>query len=70
MMPSKIQPLHKWGATACLTAARDEIPNDEQVLVLSYNEDHQSYMMSANMNHAQALWLVEHIKQQILSGTT
>jgi hypothetical protein len=67
-MTASISVIHKWGATACLEAAKQAIPNDEKLLILSYDENQQSYCMSANLTHAEGLWLLEQAKFKILRG--
>jgi hypothetical protein len=67
-MTASISVIHKWGANACLEAAKQEIPNHEKLLILTYDEEGQSYCMSANLTHAEALWLLEQAKRKMLDG--
>lgn len=67
-MTAEIHVLHKWGATACLEAAKQQVPNDEKVIVCTYDKDGQSTIYSANVNHSEALWLLSHCSQKVLNN--
>lgn len=64
----KVVPLKAWGTQACLAHAAELIPNSEKMIVLTYDEEGTAFYLSANLDHAQALWLLESIKARILQG--
>jgi len=56
---------NNWDATAMLAHAQQRIEPNESVIVLFY-EDGQLCRLSANMDHQNAVWMLELAKSNIM----
>ena len=63
----KIETISKWSAHAALHSALEDVAPEEKVLILIEYVDGTHGVRSANITHAEAIYLMEHRKSMMFA---
>lgn len=68
-MTAEIKRIGRWTAMAALEAAREDLDDEDTLLIIAVTKDDQTMKYwSANATNMQVNWMVDNVKMDVFTG--